>query len=132
MSAVRLHRQRSSGDSLIEVMIAMSLATVTALGVIGAQTWLARNERALLTRERATLIADSIAEGIWLDADRAPVVMRWRARAAILLPKGDVTVLDRGDNLHVALVKWQSDADEPCAEPEASSKLACVAVAFAR
>lgn len=120
------------GDSLIEVLIAMSLAAVTALGMIAAQTWLARNERALLTRERATLIADSIAEGIWLDSDRDPVLARWRSRAAILLPHGDVALLDRGDGLRLALVKWRSDADEPCAEPEGGNKLACVAVAFAR
>ncbi len=122
----------NAGDSLIEVLIALSLAAVTALGVIAAQTWLARNERALLTRERAALIADSVADAIRSDADRILALAAWRGRASVMLPQGDVALLERGDNVRIVLVKWRSDADEPCVEPESGSKLACVAVAFAR
>jgi Tfp pilus assembly protein PilV len=124
------------GDSLIEVLIALSLTAITALGIIGAQTWLARSERAMLSAERATLIADSIAEGIRHDADRDPVLTQWRSRAASMPPDGDVTVLERGDGLRVAVVKWRaSDSGTeaaPCIEPEAGAKLACITVAFAR
>jgi Tfp pilus assembly protein PilV len=133
----RLSRRSCRGDSLIEVLIAVSLAAITALGIIASQTWLVRNERSLLTRERATWIADSVAEGIQHDADRDPVVSQWRARAAAMLPDGDVAVLDRGDRVHVAVVKWRADGADPdsgqlCAEPGMGAKLACVAVAFAR
>jgi Tfp pilus assembly protein PilV len=125
-----------SGDSLIEVLIALSLMAVTALGIIGAQTWLARSERTMLNVQRATLIADSIAEGIRQDADRDPVLTQWRGRAASMLPEGDVNLIERGDGLRVAVVKWRaSDSPTeaaPCIEPEAGVKLACVAVAFAR
>ena len=124
------------GDSLIEVLIAMSLTAITALGIIGAQMWLARNERSLMARELATSIADSVAEGIRLNTDRDPVVTQWRMRAAALLPDGDVDVLDRGDGLRIAVVKWRapasSDVEAVCAEPGVGAKLACVTVAFAR
>ena len=129
-------RRVGRGDSLIEVLIAMSLTASTALGIIGSQMWLARNERSLMARELATSIADSVAEGIRRDTDRDPVVTQWRTRAAALLPDGDVDVLDRGDGLHIAVVKWRvqasSDGEAVCAEPSVGAKLACVTVAFAR
>ncbi len=132
----RSSRSVGRDDSLIEVLIAMSLTAITALGIIGAQMWLARNERSLMARELATSIADSVAEGIRRDADRDPVITHWRARAAALLPDGDVDVLDRGDGLHIAVVKWRaqasSDGEAVCAEPGVGAKLACVVVAFAR
>jgi Tfp pilus assembly protein PilV len=124
------------GDSLIEVLIAMSLTAITALGIIGAQMWLARNERSLTARELATSIADSVAEGIRGDSDRDPVVTQWRTRAAALLPDGDVDVLDRGDGLQIAVVKWRAQAlsggEAMCAEPGLGATLACVTMAFAR
>ncbi|OTP80153.1 MULTISPECIES: type IV pilus modification PilV family protein [Burkholderiaceae] len=45
------------GDSLIEVLIALSLCAVTALGIIGAQMWLARTEWSVMMRETAVSIA---------------------------------------------------------------------------
>ena len=129
-------RRGGRGDSLIEVLIAMSLTAITALGIIGAQMSLARNERSLIARELATSIADSVAEEIRHDTDRDLVVMQWRTRAAALLPDGDVDVLDHGDGLHIAVVKWRAQASSGgealCAEPGVGAKLACVTVAFAR
>jgi Tfp pilus assembly protein PilV len=130
-------RRFDRGDSLIEVLIALSLSAVTALGIIGAQMWLARNERSVMMRETAVSIADSVAEGIRRDADRDPVVAQWRVRAAAALPDGGVDVLDRGNGVHVAVVKWRppvsGNGDEPvCAEPGVGAKVACVAVTFAR
>jgi prepilin-type N-terminal cleavage/methylation domain-containing protein len=130
-------RRFKRGDSLIEVLIALALSAVTALGIIGAQMWLARNERSMMMRETAVSIADSVAEGIRRDADRDPIVAQWRARAAVALPDGGIDVLDGGNGVHVAVVKWRPLAtghgDEPaCVEPGVGAKLACVAVAFAR
>jgi prepilin-type N-terminal cleavage/methylation domain-containing protein len=121
------------GDSLIEVMIALSLIAITTLGLIAGQTWFARSERMVLARERATLIADSVAEGIRRDEDRGPVVSQWRPRAASMLPQGDVDVFDQADSVRVAVVSWRADdSAEACAEPLAKPNSACVAVAFAR
>jgi Tfp pilus assembly protein PilV len=121
---------KQCGDSLIEVMIALSLTAITALGVIAVQSALARGERTALLHERATLIADSIAEG---DADRATVLSQWQTRAAAMLPEGDIAVLDRDDGVRIALVSWRADDHaEPCAEPQAGSSRSCIAVAFAR
>jgi Tfp pilus assembly protein PilV len=117
------------GDSLIEVMIALSLTAVTALGLIAVQSTLARGERMALERARAVLIADSVAEGIRGEADRAPVVAQWRVRAAAMLPSGAVDVTDRADGVHIATVSWRAiDEGETCPEPHT----ACIAVAFAR
>ena len=133
MNANASHRAGERGDSLLEVMIALSLTAITALGLIAAQTWLARSERALLARERAALVADSVAEAIRRDADRAPAVSQWRARAASMLPEGEVDVLDRADGVRVAVVSWHAaDGADRCAEPQVRANSACIAVAFAR
>jgi type IV pilus assembly protein PilV len=121
------------GDSLVEVMIALSLMAVTALGLTGLQSALARGERTALLRERAALIADSIAEGVRGDADRAAIVPQWRARAAAMLPAGDVAVFDRADGVRVATVIWHAeDTSDPCPETQAPPRSSCVAVGFAR
>lgn len=123
------------GDSLLEVLIALSITAVASLSVIAAQTGLARNERGQLERARATLIADSVAEGIQRDADSAPVVALWTKRAASMLPEGEASVVERGDGMHVALVNWRAAETGPrsaCAEPGGRPGTACIAVTFAR
>jgi prepilin-type N-terminal cleavage/methylation domain-containing protein len=129
----RLHIRSERGDSLIEVLIALSLIAITSLGLIAVQSALARGERMALLRERATLIADSVAEGIRSEADRVFVVSQWQARAAVTLPAGNVAVLDRADNVRVAVVSWHAeDNAEPCPEPQAGVSKSCIAIAFAR
>jgi Tfp pilus assembly protein PilV len=121
------------GDSLIEVMIALMLTAVTALGLVSVQSAIARGERAALLRERAALVADSIAEGIRSDADRAAIVPQWQARASSMLPAGDVAVSDRADGVRIATVSWRADdRSDPCPEPQARPLTSCIAVAFAR
>ncbi|WP_321796241.1 prepilin-type N-terminal cleavage/methylation domain-containing protein [Caballeronia sp. J97] len=121
------------GDSLIEVMIALTLTAVTALGLIAVQSALARGERAALMRERAALIADSVVEGIGGNADRAAIVSLWQSRAASVLPSGDVAVFDRADGLRIATVSWRAeDRSDPCPEAQARPLTSCIAVAFAR
>jgi type IV pilus assembly protein PilV len=121
------------GDSLIEVMIALTLTAVSALGLVAVQSALARGERAALLRERAALIADSVAEGIRSDADRAPIVSQWQARASSMLPAGDVAVSDRADGVRIATVSWRAEGrSDPCPEPQAKPFTSCIAMAFAR
>ena len=133
MTCARIDRNSQRGDSLIEVMIALSLTAVTALGLIGLQSALARTERMALARERATLIADSVVEGIRSEADRGAIVSQWRTRAAAMLPGGDVALSDRADGVRVAAVSWRAeDRSDPCPEPQAPPLTSCIAVAFAR
>jgi Tfp pilus assembly protein PilV len=121
------------GNSLIEVLIALSLTAVTALGIVAAQSAMARGQRMALERERAALIVDSVVEGIRRDADRASILAQWRARAAAMLPSGAIDVTDRADGVRVATVSWHAAADaDPCPEPPALPHSACIAVAFAR
>jgi Tfp pilus assembly protein PilV len=121
------------GNSLIEVLIALSLTAVTALGIVAAQSAMARGQRMALERERAALIVDSVVEGIRRDADRASILAQWRARAAAMLPSGAIDVTDRADGVRVATVSWHSAGDaDPCPEPQALPHRACIAVAFAR
>ncbi|BAN24041.1 type IV pilus modification PilV family protein [Caballeronia insecticola] len=126
-------RRLQRGDSLIEVMFALSLAAVTALGLVAVQSALARGERMALWRERAALVADSVAEGIRGEADRAAIVTQWRARAASMLPSGDVAVIDRTDGVRIVAVSWHAeDRADPCPEPQAPPLTSCISVAFAR
>lgn len=86
-----------------------------------------------MLRERATLIADSVAEGIRSDADRAAVLSQWQAIASSTLPDGDVAVLDRADGVRLATVSWHADDHaDPCPEPQVKPLASCIAVAFAR
>ncbi|MDR5737574.1 prepilin-type cleavage/methylation domain-containing protein [Caballeronia sp. LZ016] len=126
-------KTHQAGDSLLEVMIALSITAITALGFIALQSALARGARSALMRERAALIADSVVEGIRSDADRASVVSQWQARAAAMLPDADVAVQDRADGVRVATVSWRADdRTDPCPEPQAKPRASCIVVAFAR
>jgi type IV pilus assembly protein PilV len=129
----RTRSVRPRGDSLIEVMIALSIAAVTALGLVAMQSALAKAERTALLSERAALIADSIGEATRGSADSSAMLSRWRARAAALLPDGDIAILDRGNGVQVATVSWHvAEGAEPCPEPQARPHTSCIAMAFAR
>jgi prepilin-type N-terminal cleavage/methylation domain-containing protein len=139
MSTVRLRRLR--GVSLIEVMLAIALMAVTALGVIAAQLWIAREGRAAALREHAILVADAVAE-----AARAPVsgdagLQQWKARAASLLPQGDATISERGGGVSFARVTWSAVSNLPasivtvdkpasCGDAALPAGVACIAMAF--
>lgn len=139
MSTVRLRRLR--GVSLIEVMLAVALMAVTALGVIAAQLWIAREGRAAALRDNAVLVGDAVAE-----AARAPVsgdagLQQWKARAASLLPQGDATISERGGGVSFARVTWSAVSNLPasivtvdkpasCGDAALPAGVACIAMAF--
>ncbi|WP_250479451.1 MULTISPECIES: hypothetical protein [unclassified Caballeronia] len=86
-----------------------------------------------MLHERAALIADSVAEGIRSDADRAAIVSQWQGRAVSMLPAGDVAISDRADGVRIATVSWHAqDRSKPCPEQQAKPLTSCIAVAFAR
>jgi Tfp pilus assembly protein PilV len=139
---VRRCASKSGGNSLIEVMLAVALMAVTALALIAGQLWNAREARAAAMRERATWIADSIAEAARTPAVLDAATRQWNAGAATLLPQGEASI---GDNSGVATarVTWTAvrdmpganegaDKPESCGGVDIPAGTACVALAFAK
>lgn len=135
-------RQTCRGSSLIEVMLAVVLMAVTALGLIAGQLWTAREARAMSMREHAAWIADSIAEAACASCTGDPAVSQWSARAATLLPDGQAVISESGA-MPAARVTWTPPRDMPrsgdvidkpesCGGMDAPAGSSCVALTFAR
>ncbi len=131
-----------NGSSLIEVMLAVALMAVTALGLIAGQLWTAREARATALREHAAWIADSVAEAICAPATSDAAIRQWNARAAALLPHGQASVEASG-GLSAARVTWVAPRDMPpadniidkpesCGGADVPAGVSCVALAFAK
>ncbi|PMS34438.1 hypothetical protein C0Z16_01725 [Paraburkholderia rhynchosiae] len=137
------HREtRCSGSSLIEVMLAVAVMAVTALGLIAGQLWTAREARAMSMREHAAWIADSVAEAMSAPSASDAALRQWSTRAATLLPRGDASVVGTG-GVSAARVTWTAsrnlpraddmiDKPEPCGGVDAPVGLSCVALAFVK
>jgi Tfp pilus assembly protein PilV len=130
------------GSSLIEVMLAVALMAVTALGLIAAQLWTAREARAMSMREHAAWIADSVAEAMWAPSTIEAATRQWSTRASVLLPHGEASVAQSA-GLSAALVTWASvrdmphaddviDKPESCGAADIPAGSSCVALAFAQ
>ena len=130
------------GSSLIEVMLAVALIAVTALGLIAAQVWIAREARAMTLRENAAWLADSIAEAASTSSMSDAALNQWSARASALLPRGEASI---GESGAVATVRvtWASvqdrpaagdliDKPAPCGDVDAPAGSSCVALAFVK
>lgn len=131
-----------SGSSLIEVMLAVALMAVTALGLIAGQLWTAREARALSMREHAAWIADSVAEAMCEPFADDTAIRQWSARAAVLLPRGQASV-GGSAGVSAARVTWASlrdmpraddviDKPESCGGADVPAGTSCVALAFAK
>jgi Tfp pilus assembly protein PilV len=133
---------KSVGSSLIEVMLAVALMAVTALGLIAGQLWSAREARAMTMREHAAWIADSVAEAARTPATLEAAIRRWNVSATTLLPHGEASV---GESAGVATarVTWTSirdmpgandviDKPESCGGADIPAGSSCVALAFAK
>jgi Tfp pilus assembly protein PilV len=145
MKSIRV--SRSCGASLIEVMLAVALTAVTALGLIASQLWIAREARAAALREHAVFVADAVADAV-AEASRVPTggdaaVRQWSARAASLLPQGDASTSQHGGGVSFARVTWSAvaalrtpgeviDKPESCGDLAVAAGLACVALAFVK
>lgn len=130
----------SSGSSMIEVMLAVVLMALTALGLIAGQLWVAREARAMAMREQAVWIADSVAEAMRTPASSDTATRQWNSRAASLLPHAEVS---NGESTGVAFarVTWTSvrdmtdngevtDKPESCGGMDAPASTSCIALAF--
>lgn len=131
-----------SGYSLIEVMLAVALMAVTALGLIAGQLWTAREARATAMREQAAWIADSIAEAMRTPASADSATRQWNSRATALLPRGEAFSGDSA-GVGVARVTWSAvrdlppngeviDKPESCGGADVPVGTSCVALAFIR
>lgn len=140
----RLRRRclKCGGSSLIEVMLAVSLMAITALGLIAGQLWTAREARAMSMREHAAWVADAVAEAMYASSAGDSVIRQWSARAAMLLPHGEASVGDNG-GVSAARVTWASlrdmphsddsiDKPESCGGADLAAGSSCVALAFAK
>lgn len=134
---------RVTGNALIEVMLAVSLMATTALGLIAAQLWTAREAHASATREQAVLLSDALTEIARSDSTSDAASMRWRSLAAMLLPQGDASVRHLGGGASVVQVLWHAqpeahmsgsavDVPESCGGIAAPVGMHCVVMAFAR
>lgn len=130
------------GSSLIEVLLAVALMAVTALGLIAGQLWTAREAHATALREHAAWIADSVAEAMYVPATSDAAIRQWNVRAAALLPHGQASVEASG-GLSAARVTWVAprhlppadniiDKPESCGGVDVPAGLSCVALAFAK
>ncbi|CAB3766508.1 type IV pilus modification PilV family protein [Paraburkholderia humisilvae] len=138
-----LYQFSDRGESLIEVMLAVVLTAVTALGLIAAQMWMIRDARATATREHAALIADALVEAMQPAPQSSAALSQWRARAAALLPQGETSESDAGDRTSVVRVTWHATANAPrsgevidmpppCGDVAVPTGTGCVVLAFAR
>ncbi|MFT4065359.1 MAG: hypothetical protein QM685_11420 [Paraburkholderia sp.] len=123
-------------------MLAVALVAVTALGLIAAQVWIAREARAMTMRESAAWIADSVAEAMSVPSASDGVLNQWSQRASILLPRGEASIGESGA-VATARVTWAAVQDRPGAgdvidKPESCGGIdvpagsSCVALAFAK
>ncbi|MFL9983958.1 prepilin-type N-terminal cleavage/methylation domain-containing protein [Paraburkholderia sediminicola] len=139
-AATRSTRHR--GSSLIEVMLAVALMAVTALGLIAGQLWTAREARAMAMREHAAWIADSVAEAMREPSAGDSAIRQWSARATALLPHGEASVGVSG-GVSAARVTWTAlrdtprtddviDKPESCGGADVPPGSSCVVLAFAK
>ena len=134
--------RQCSGSSLIEVMLAVTVMAVTALGLVAGQLWTAREARAMSMREQAAWIADSVAEAMSAPSANEAALSAWSSRAATVLPRGAASVVGI-DGVSAARVTWAAlhnlprvdemiDKPERCGAVDAPVGLSCVALAFVK
>jgi Tfp pilus assembly protein PilV len=152
MMTPRASRKRCGrrGSSLIEVLLSVSVMSLTMLGFVATLLWSARQMLAVGYREDAVWTADALTE-----AARAPqrsdgAITHWQARASAQLPHAEVTLQMPGSgaaagsvgaNAGMARVMWsmpaayQLDWTEPadtCGAVSVPKGMACATFAFVR
>jgi type II secretory pathway component PulJ len=127
---VRRFAKSCAGSSLLEVLIALSLAAMIALGALSAQTQALRLMRSALEYRHAAWIADAAAEALRSGVSRELVRREWDRRSQLALPHGRFDIERQGADVEVLEVSWRVDRS-----PEGSGcrgGLACIRIAVAR
>ncbi len=146
MTRARLRLVSQRGQSLLEVLVAVTVTAVTVLGLIAVQLSIARDARARSYREQAALVADAIAEAARAPNRNDAAISQWRTRAASLLPQGDAGT-SGGADLSFARATWawrdsvpgiaahpgdMIDMPASCGDADVPQGVQCVAMAFSR
>jgi type IV pilus assembly protein PilV len=89
--------QPQRGVAMIEVLVAVLLLSLGILGLVGLQAQAIKYSVEAEDRNRAALLANEIASAMWLSnnvvIDPAAGSPSWKARAAAVLPNGDVGIV---------------------------------------
>ncbi|TKC91124.1 prepilin-type cleavage/methylation domain-containing protein [Trinickia terrae] len=131
------------GGTLLEVLVALTLMAVSALGVISAQLSMARRENAVAMRERAALIADSLVEAARGSTPESVTLAQWNVHAASMLHRGDVRFQELGDGLSMSIVRWDALREDSRGTPAgqgtcktvagaAAGEMSCASITFVR
>ena len=97
---------RQSGESLLEVAIALGIVALALLGAISSQMVAARAEKSAAQRELAALIAASAADALRNRPASTGGIDAWRAKAMQVLPRGEITVHDTSGGVGFVAVRW--------------------------
>jgi Tfp pilus assembly protein PilV len=101
-----------AGSSLLEVLIALALAAVAMTGAMVSQLQAAGIERTVAQRERALVIALSVAESMRDRVAGTHALSQWRARAALALPGAEISIVDHAPGIALAMVQWAASRPE--------------------
>ncbi len=108
---------KQSGDTLLEIALALWLIGIAALGTIRLQLWAERAHRAALWRTHAAYLADTAAEALRSGSAIVRVMATGNARAAADLPDGGMRIVDQGPEIRLIVVHWNEIALWPDAQP---------------
>ncbi len=98
------------GDSLLEVMLALWLIGLAALGTMRIQLWTVRSQQAILWRTYALNLADAAAEALRAGYPATRVATEWQTRAAQLLPSGGIRIIEQAPETRLIVLHWQRPA----------------------
>lgn len=98
------------GDSLLEVMLALWLIGLAALGTMRIQLWAVRSQQSILWRTYALNLADAAAEALRAGYPATRVATEWQTRAADLLPSGGIRIIDQAPETRLIVLHWQRPA----------------------
>jgi Tfp pilus assembly protein PilV len=129
------------GSSLLEVLIALVLVALAMVGAVASQLQAVTVERFTADRERALVIATSLAEAMRDERSGSHALPRWQAYAAAMLPGAEISIVDRAPGVALVVVRWAAQrphsltsflARDGCMAEPVTAGRACAAVPFVR
>ncbi len=138
-AALYLKWRYQSGDSLLEVMLAIGLIGVAALSLVGLQLAALRIQQSSLRYAQAVQLVDAAAEALRAGFSVSHVQSEWQERAATLLPEARIKIVDQGENVQLITLYWHEAKRESydnasaanCLSSNASGETQCVSIAVA-
>ncbi|TAM55081.1 MAG: hypothetical protein EPN57_03470 [Paraburkholderia sp.] len=131
----------STGASLLEVLIALSLVASAILGAAAAQLAALRGASSAAHREQAAWIAASVAETMAAGQGLSFRLAHMRERVGAVLPGARVAIVDEAGGLGAVVVHWPREVDLPeqgraprqgsCSSLDNSAASRCIALPFA-